>query len=287
VRRYHAPEGTPIVPHPYKPHPRKKGDSFGGMGESGGLGRTGKRPQGSGPLDIPSSSSSASSAGTLARGILADAAQVEPTISPILQDAAKANGGRLDGFDHRLKEEASLTRKIREKSVQKGLTEEQYASQIGDALRYTIVFPDANMTEGVTSTMDALGKQYQIKDFENSFLPDNTYKGMAMTLVDSATNLSVELQLHTESSIAAKGPSHELFKVIRDPTTPVEKSLQLRGQLADMWQGVAEPAGLSDLGAKPMIRKRRRRTSTYGVQFAESASDQHKDPTHSGVYLLQ
>jgi hypothetical protein len=268
VRRYHAPIGTPIVSHPYKKHPRRGK----GPGQDGTL-QSSTVPPGS-----------ASNADSLAQGILADAAKVEPVVSPILKDVAASNGGRLDGFDHRLKEQDSLARKIRDKSVQKGLTEEQYASQIGDALRYTIVFPDANMTQGVQSTMSALGKQYEIKDFENSFLPGNAYKGMAMTLVDPTTNLSVELQLHTESSIAAKGPSHELFKVVRDPSTPLEKSLQLRGQLADMWAGVAEPAGLSDLGAKPIVRKQ---LHDRAIQLAETPSDQHKYPVHSGVYLLQ
>jgi hypothetical protein len=186
----------------------------------------------------------------------------------------------MDGLKNRLKTPESLTRKIRDKAKDKGIPEEEYAAKIGDALRYTMVLPDNSFSDGAQAIMDTIGKQYTIKDVENSFVPDNTYKGLHMTLVDGETGLAAELQLHTESSIAAKGPSHKLFEKIRDPATPPEENLRLREQLVSLWMDVPDPPRAGMFGKK-VVRK------DLTLAPSDHPSDLQERSVHAGLYVLQ
>lgn len=214
----------------------------------------------------------------LAKDIVTKAKQVEPKVSPVLQKVAADNGGRMAGFENRIKKEDSLTRKIHDKAALKNKSEEQYASEIGDALRYTIVLPDDSFSTGAQGVMDGFS-DYEIKDVENNFQVGNSYKGLHMTLVDPETSLAVELQLHTEASIAAKDPSHDLFEKTRLPETSDEESEALTNEMFALWDKVPEPAGVQQFG-KPVFRK----SYTPGTN---SLVRRHISTGVRGLYVLQ
>src|SRR5271170_3256814 len=88
----------------------------------------------------------------------AAAAQAEPTISEDLRSIVEANGGRLERFNSRLKTVGSLNRKILKTIVEDDTTAGEAASEIRDAIRYTVVLDEHAYWANGTRIVEALQK---------------------------------------------------------------------------------------------------------------------------------
>jgi hypothetical protein len=129
-------------------------------------------------------------------------------------DALKANAD--DPEDFRFKTAVSMQRKLGTKARQKGITPAEYASKIGDALRYTAVFPHESFTSGTKGMIDDLEKRgYSVKSLENTFHPGQAYSGINAE-VTTPQGFTFELQFHTNHSIKTKTEAHHFYDVYRD-----------------------------------------------------------------------
>lgn len=175
---------------------------------------------------------------------MANAARVvEPGITSDLKDIAGNVGGKMEGLDFRIKTQQSLARKIAAEARDAGIPPSQV--QIGDSLRYTMVFDDSRFAKGSQGVLDSLRAQgYEVSKVKH-YWEGNEYKGTNTNLVKSGTTF--ELQFHTPTSLLVKeSESHPLYEKIRVSTDEQERA-ELNAELRRIWANVNIPVGATEV----------------------------------------
>lgn len=179
---------------------------------------------------------------------LKKAKENEQAATSALQDAIKGTNGKLEGLDFRIKGQGSLKRKIRDKSIKKGMTQEQYAATITDALRYTVQSP----TEDFTANFFAVQKRLKEKGFDmvevvNTLkYKDAPYRGIN-TLVRTNTGYVFELQFHTDKSLSIKEINHLLYEEQRLATTAIKRQRELNRIMAKNAASIPTPPNIDSI----------------------------------------
>lgn len=201
----------------------------------------------------PSDGTRNQAAANAADALLSRVSQIEPKVTNDLQNVAAENHAELTGLDFRVKSKDSLTRKIRDKSVAKKLTPEQYAAQIGDALRYTALINASEFGPNASQLIASLRARGYKVQVENLWSPDNTYRGLHADLV-TPEGQPVEFQLHTPESLALKTQVlHPMYERARDPNTPEAEVRRLNREMRAAWEAIPQPVGVNDI-APPISR---------------------------------
>lgn len=184
-----------------------------------------------------------------ATDILDNARAAEPEVSDAMTVLADENGAQLEGFDHRLKGEDSLARKIASDAVEKGITQQQAAAEISDALRYTMTFPADDYTgsvERVAEDLQSRGFTF-VKERNTWDPPASPYRGLNTNLT-SPDGFRFELQFHTPESFELKsGVNHTAYEKWRvlDPDSAEARALW--DEMATHSVRLPEPAGASTI----------------------------------------
>lgn len=159
--------------------------------------------------------------------ILDDIKKHEPAITSDLKGTVESLGGAMEALqdspdhplDFRFKALGSLTRKIHDKARAKGVSHEDYANQVGDALRYTALFDSKNFVEDGHALLKHLeDRGYKVEGVENTFAHGQAYSGVNTNII-SPDGVRWELQLHTPESISAKHFIHPHYETYRSSTS--------------------------------------------------------------------
>ena len=146
--------------------------------------------------------------------------KIEPEITKTMIGLAAKVGGTMDGLQDRIKSTDSLTRKIQDDSMKDGVTFEQAAGQVSDAVRYTMVFSEqdyASAAQRIDAQLRADGFEPRTKNFWKEGDP---YQGI--NIKATKNGVTAELQLHTPKSLEIKKEIHPIYKVeskTADPRT--------------------------------------------------------------------
>jgi len=190
-----------------------------------------------------------------AETLYSHSSRIEPVLTANMQELAGKYGTKLEGLDHRLKSQESLTRKIADDAQKdyNGNTTEA-ARNISDANRYTMVTDPASYrssAEAVANDLKSQGYDVRVKNY---WQEGSNYKGVNMALTDTAGN-KIELQFHTAESLAMKeSTNHPLYESYRkmDQTTPAAQALN--AQMVANSATLSTPPNLSGFGV-PKIGK--------------------------------
>lgn len=158
----------------------------------------------------------------LASGIYQAAAKLEPEISAHLAGLiGDSNPNKYDtpppaqlyGFEHRLKAEAKIAEKIERIIEEKGLTREQAATDVKDAIRYTIHYPDDTFGNHAQQVVDQLRSDNADVTVKNTWPPESgvPYKGINVQ-VTRHDGVRYEVQFHTPNSQQVKDQMHKLYE---------------------------------------------------------------------------
>jgi hypothetical protein len=186
----------------------------------------------------------------LARELRGRAALAEPEVSAVLKEVVEARGGHLQFFPHRLKTQKSMTRKLRDKSIEKGITAKEYAAKVGDALRYTAIMdPDVNIA-GAQEILDSLeAKGHTVLSVENSWELGDDYSGININM-QAPNGVIWELQIHTPDSFEVKEyTTHPDYEIMRQPDKySLEERQAAYDRMVAAWPAVKQPAGWETFG---------------------------------------
>ena len=152
-----------------------------------------------------------------AGSVLAKAAAAEPALTRTVQGTAEQLGGKMEGLAHRLKTPDSLARKIAADMQELGLTADEAAARVADAVRYTATFPPEKLVAGAEAVLAKLQKDgCTIVKLKNTWLdPRSAYKGVNVQLRDKEGQI-FELQFHTpESFVAKEEETHAIYEKMR------------------------------------------------------------------------
>ncbi|AKJ26706.1 hypothetical protein AAW51_0015 [Caldimonas brevitalea] len=168
--------------------------------------------------------------------LIAKARKAEPRVTEDLSGLASKTGGKQEGLDYRLKTEESLARKL----------EGTRPEKIGDALRYTTVYPPDKLGDGAAQTLKELeAKGYTVEKVKNTFVEGAPYKGINTT-IRSPDGQPFELQFHTPQSFDVKqNLTHGLYEELRllPPDSP--RAAELTQEIAKLSDAIKIPQGIA------------------------------------------
>jgi hypothetical protein len=175
--------------------------------------------------------------------LMARAREHEPAVSALLGRLAGQLGGRLAGFEHRLKSRASLVRKMR-KLLHDNPAWTAADLEINDALRYTIEVGDAPPGQHARAIRAALvaleAAGHRVTQVKNYWPRGDNYSGVNSVLL-APDGLEWELQFHTPDSFRTKMRDHLLYEELREVSTPRPRKRLLYDQLSAPWESVPIP----------------------------------------------
>ncbi|WP_153065008.1 XopAD/skwp family type III secretion system effector [Xanthomonas arboricola] len=218
-----------------------------------------------------------------AHGVFDTAASKQAALTPVLDTLAERLGARLWGnvrYDARQgrieqvqqapfqKSVSSIKDKMR-RHLRAGMTAEQAAQAVGDALRYALELPSEDFVAKVLAVQQTLQRQgitcVKLKNYFTS--GDGTYRGINASFTD-AEGYAFEVQFHTAESFNAKAQTHLPYKRMQlaqsrlakeqqkphpDPMRQAELTQEIAARqktMHEMTAKVRKPAGVERLGAR-------------------------------------
>ena len=178
------------------------------------------------------------------------ARKAEPTISADMQTAERENtsGGRLEGFDHRLKGDDRLKEKVAEYlGAEPRKTASEALREIPDAIRYTCCFQPESYTGGyydIKARLESCGHEMYLS--RNSW-GNLEYKGINTRWV-TQEGQRFEVQFHTPESFHAKqNITHESYERIRNPSTSDGERMELRKFQREVSAAIRFPGAVDEI----------------------------------------
>lgn len=182
---------------------------------------------------------------------MAGSRSAEPTITADMQDVLSSHPGvRLEGLEYRLKSDESMYRKVATAldELPDGASSASVVSGIKDSVRYTYVVPDTAYTATVDGIMhDLVARGYEPTGrIKNSWGTDG-YQGINTNWVDPSSGRIIEVQFHTDASLAAKMEAHGLYEQSRLPGLDADTGARLEAEQREIFGHVDAPAGASEI----------------------------------------
>lgn len=192
------------------------------------------------------------------------AGRVDSQVFTAMDAAADQAGARLHGAEFRLKDPASLARKIADKQGKAQLQgvsrrADEVADGITDVCRYTAVTAEHDrIPQTASAVVDRLrGQGWEVVEAESSYVAGNPYKGLHLLLREPG-GMEVELQVHSEWSQQLKDESHLLYERSRAAETPLAQKRDLVARGVALWEGLPAPRGMEDLRELGGVRVRKK-----------------------------
>ncbi|MEU8706866.1 ATP nucleotide 3'-pyrophosphokinase [Streptomyces sp. NPDC048565] len=175
--------------------------------------------------------------------------RAEPSISVDVRAAALASGAEMVGFDHRLKTPDSLKRKVATSLKEHpGQNVDTVLRGVGDAVRYTLQWPDGAYTDGVSTASTQLSAwANDSTKWSNTWGRDSGYKGLNTGWRAPGYGQLFEVQFHTPASKHAQEVTHLLYEEQRLPSTTPARKAELQAQQNAAFAAVPVPPGADRL----------------------------------------
>lgn len=183
----------------------------------------------------------------------AQAARIEPSvtaqIAALVGDPSAADyqppergRGEMFGYDFRFKSTDKIAEKIGRVMVEKGLTFDEAAADIKDALRYTAHFSEEEFGERAQRVIDGLRATNPEVVVKNTWPPEKgiPYKGVNVN-VTRADGFRYEIQFHTPESQAVKDRMHLLYEQQRVLPPQSARWRQLESEMLSIGNGQPVP----------------------------------------------
>ena len=187
----------------------------------------------------------------LSKTIYNNAKNKEPKITNDVMNSSNKAGGQIYGLENRLKTEKSIHRKIVDDSVDKGISVEQSANQLKDAVRYTTIFDDDNFVNSYNVFKKDLKKKgYEEVRCENYF--DLYKKGLSkhksvQSQFKDPDGYVFEVQFQTRESQRAKDKKVPIYEERRRSGKTKERAEELENEMVKLAERVPDPRNIEKI----------------------------------------
>lgn len=169
---------------------------------------------------------------------------LERIVSKEIIDVANDNNSELIGLEYAAKSASSIEDKIERLTKQTSESPEEIFSKLNDLLRYTQICRHEEIFTVAQKTITELkNKNYTLSAINNFYLnnyPKTGYKGLHLNFI-SPYGQTIELQIHSPESFAAKQKGHELYEKIRSISTPLVVKKELEKEIRKIHGEVEDP----------------------------------------------
>lgn len=188
----------------------------------------------------------------LADHVFSKAAAAEPQITKDIVSVVGGNGGKMYGLDFRLKQTTSMAGKIAADAKEAGISVEQAAGAIKDAVRYTAVFDSKGFVGGynaVKSKLQAQGyEEVRCKNYFQKYEDGTSCQKAVQCVYKNKSGQMFELQFHTYETQGAKEVNHKYYEEQRAVGTTQRRSKALNDAMTKISSYSEVPDGV--LGIK-------------------------------------
>lgn len=188
----------------------------------------------------------------LADQVFSKAAAAEPQITKDVVSVVGDNGGKMYGLAHRMKQPTSMAGKIAADAKEDGISVEQAAGKIKDAVRYTAVFESKGFVSGyanVKSKLESQGyEEVRCKNFFEKYENGTSCQKAVQCVYKNKSGQMFELQFHTYETQGAKEVNHKYYEEQRAVGTTQRRSKALNDAMTKISSYSEVPDGV--LGIK-------------------------------------
>ncbi len=173
-----------------------------------------------------------------AEELISRLSKIETKVTQDLKNLAKANGGKMEGLEFRLKTPESLERKL----ASDGINE-----PMNDVLRYTIIIDD-DLAKGTSAILKGLeSKGYQTVKIKNTFQKGQIYKGINTNVKTPDGNI-FEIQYHTSESFNVKqNINHSLYEEYRLLDKTSQEAINLEKRMIENSNTIKLPQNINKI----------------------------------------
>ena len=182
---------------------------------------------------------------TQSKNVIAMVQRREEGLTPYMGQNERENtcGGRLEGLEHRVKDDDRIKEKIAEMLKRMpDRTVGEVVQALPDIIRYTFCFRSDNYTAGYWDIKGRMEDQgYSMIYSKNHWHDDPQYKGINTRWV-TAEGQRFEVQFHTEESFYAKQHiTHKSYERLRSPLTQDDERQELRSFQGEVCSWIPVP----------------------------------------------
>lgn len=183
--------------------------------------------------------------GNHARSIYKNSSKIEPKISRDVTDSIKSSGASIYGYEHRLKTEESLSRKIKKDSEEKNISLDEAAKGINDSIRYTSLSKDSDFVSSYNKVKQSLAEkgytETKCKNYFDLYRQGKASHKQITCVYEDKDGNKFEIQFQTPSSIKAKEAKTPLYEEVRSSNVTPERKQELIRQMDDLAKTVKDP----------------------------------------------
>jgi hypothetical protein len=174
------------------------------------------------------------------------------TVTPAMRRIEAEDPERhLAGLENRLKGKDRLTEKVEFDVRKKGVSVDEAISNVKDAIRYTLVYPEQRYSDGLYRDCQRLESNgYELMERRNSWDKDQ-YKGINSRWQVPEHGQVFEVQFHTQASFDAKELTHSAYEKLRIGVPTPSEQQELEDFQKQVTAQVPVPPRASDIPDYP------------------------------------
>lgn len=188
---------------------------------------------------------------TLAYSIYKDAASRIQKIEEDVKSAVGKTSAKMYGLQHKQKTLESIQRKIDTDAEEKGITRNEAANAIKDAIRFTTVSDDGDFVGNYKELKYNLAKrgyeEVRCKNYFDLYRQGKAKHKQVTSVFADDTGYRFEIQFQTPSSLQAKDKKTVLYEEVRKPGVSKERETEIVRQMEQLAETVNDPKDIYDI----------------------------------------
>lgn len=166
-------------------------------------------------------------------------------IASDVSSAASDSGSKLHGLEHRLKTEKSIRRKISKAMTEEGLTSDQAAQNIKDAVRFTTISSEKSFVDNYNSFKQLLQQkgydEVRCRNYFELFRQGKVKHKSVQSVFETPDGYKFEVQFQTPSSQKAKDKKVPLYEEARKVGISDERLREIEKAMEELAKNVKDP----------------------------------------------
>lgn len=166
-------------------------------------------------------------------------------ITSDVSSAASDSGSKLHGLEHRLKTEKSIRRKISKAMTEEGLTSDQAAQSIKDAVRFTTISSEKSFVDNYNSFKQLLQQkgydEVRCRNYFDLFRQGKVKHKSVQSVFETPDGYKFEVQFQTPSSQEAKDKKVPLYEEARKVGITDNRLREIEKAMEELAKNVKDP----------------------------------------------
>jgi len=184
----------------------------------------------------------------LAAGVFKQASQAEPKITSDVIDVVSSTSAKMYGLNNRLKQPTSIAAKIGADAKADGITFEQAAGGLKDAIRYTAVSDSRDYVDSYNAIKQRLEEkgytEVKCKNYFQKYQNGEVMHKAVQSTFRSPDGVEFEFQFQTPESQAAKELKVPIYNERRKAGNTPERNAELELEMRNLAEQVPDPEGV-------------------------------------------